>query len=387
MSNLDHHLWLRDGVYYCRMRLGSKQLVESLRTSDKAEARVLRSAVLKRWNRARYLDPDARAAAFARPAPAGSEPVSVDRLLDVYREVAAERCRVRGKPRAQTVVNNCSAFRRVFGNAVGIAEVIAVDALRRYAQEATADAEDELEMIRARVSAGSTIAQALSVVAEWTEDEYRRKGIRLPAAVAEVRRADVVSVNMPQYVLTDERKRLRAATEAAAAELAVADPALYSVYLLAYMGGLRAGEIAHSRWSWLSNDAGGECWLVVPRAEREWRVKSKPGSVRLAPAVWEWLQAQRGESDYVLPGATATAREDVLERFSAWMRKVGWDRERFPKSTHELRKLAGVRWYSEHGAETAAKWLRDNLVTVLRFYADLDPSRQPDPVTPEVARI
>lgn len=392
MKNRDHHLWLRDGVWYCRMRVGAEQWTESLKTGDVGEARTLRTAVLKKWNRARHLDPAERAAVL-RPAPVEAavkrDGVTVERLLEVYTELAAARCRVKGKPRAGTVTNNCSAFRRVFGgDDEVVGPLLVVGSLERYAKVQTADADDELDMIRARITAASNIAQALSVVAEWAEDEYPRRGVRLPD-LRPLRKAEVVVGAMPQYALTEERRVLRGATEAGAMELAASRPALYAVFLLAYMGGLRAGEIGHARWSWLSRDAGGACWLVVPKAEAAWRVKSKPGSIRIAPAVFDWLQGMRAgsEGEWILPGATQTERNDVLDEFSAWMRGVGWARERFPKTTHELRKLAGVRWYSEHGAETCAKWLRDNLVTVLKFYADLDPARHPDPVTPAVAAV
>jgi integrase len=381
----DRNLWKRDGTWYVRARVHGVQLVKSLGTTDQREARRLRAVTLRDWNRMRFIPRAEMVAALAAqrvaeaPAP---KVVTGERLLEVYQAIAEERRLRVGKPSAATVTNNVSAFRRVFGDGDGdVRARLTRDVLQAYAARMMAvltDSEDEVALRRARVSVAGNVAQARSVVAEWTVDEYRRRGIALPA-LAEFRAVDVVTAEMPKYRLTEERVRLRLATEAAAATLQAARSPLFLVYVLAYFGGLRAGEIEQVRWTWLTRDAAGACWLVIPDAEANWTVKSKGGSVRLSVDVWEALQGYRGESEYVLPGATPTKRDQVLRNFSAWMRTVGWDRRRYSKTTHELRKLAGARWYTQHGLQIAAKWLRDNPQTVFRFYADLDPAAHPEP--------
>ena len=377
----DHNLWMRDGIWYCRQRVNGIQRVESLNTSDKSEARVLRTEILKKWNRESILGVRERPAVVARVEKQAC--VSIDALLEAYRVIADARRRLDGQPRKVTVTNNIAAFRRVFGD--GTLADVTVARMKAYVEQQLRDVEDEMDLVRARITAASNISQAISVLARWTEQAYADHGLKIGSMDA-IRKAVVVKGRQPQYQFTEHRRALRAATEAAAPELAKTDPDLYAVYLLAYMAGLRAGEIVQVRGSWLAQDGFG-CWLHVPKSEPGWEVKSKPGTIRLAPQVYEWLQAHRDGREFVLREATRTEREATIARFNAWMRGIGWDADRYPKSAHELRKLAGVRWYTEHGAQTAAKWLRDNLQTVLKYYADFDQERQPDPATPAVEKV
>jgi hypothetical protein len=57
------------------------------------------------------------------------------------------------------------------------------------------------------------------------------------------------------------------------------------------------------------------------------------------------------------------------------MRKLGWDSKTYVKAAHELRKLAGSRWYTVASLEWAAKWLGDTPAVVAHYYADIDTVR------------
>lgn len=79
---------------------------------------------------------------------------------------------------------------------------------------------------------------------------------------------------------------------------------------------------------------------------------------------------------HIIDAPHATGRYDAVNRdFSGWMRMNGWGE--YQKAAHELRKLAGSRWYTGLGAEYAAKYLGDTIATVFAFYADIDRDRTP----------
>ena len=100
----------------------------------------------------------------------------------------------------------------------------------------------------------------------------------------------------------------------------------------------------------------------------------------MGPDVWTHLLAQKLAQDddgFCLPGGNVTNRTNLIKReMAAWMRKLGWSASAYPKAAHELRKLAGARWYTELGAEVAQTWLGDvDIATTCRYYATL--TRQP----------
>ncbi len=93
----------------------------------------------------------------------------------------------------------------------------------------------------------------------------------------------------------------------------------------------------------------------------------------IGAGLWENMQAfRRADDPWILPGGNPTARRNLIERdLAAWIRGLGWDRQRFPKAAHELRKLAGARWYTDYGLQWAAEWLGDNPDVVFKYYADV----------------
>jgi hypothetical protein len=55
------------------------------------------------------------------------------------------------------------------------------------------------------------------------------------------------------------------------------------------------------------------------------------------------------------------------------MRSLGWDRSRWPKAAHELRKLYGSRIFSQLGQAHAQNYLgHASIETTCRYYAVLE---------------
>jgi integrase len=215
------------------------------------------------------------------------------------------------------------------------------------------------------VSAASILRQAKSVFARWTVAYYRQAGIDLPDSVERFLRTG--KAHKPgRYQLPPVD--LIAATHAAAGKLG---PPLRLAYLLCYRFGLRAGEAAAARWSWIEQDAKGQRVLrVCRRADWKGAKNMVDHSIPATPDTWAELGRLRGSGVHILPGATPNARYALVTKdLAVWMRDTGWTAATYPKAAHELRKLAGSMWLTQAGPQWAAEWLGDSVATVLHYYA------------------
>jgi integrase len=233
---------------------------------------------------------------------------------------------------------------------------------------------------RARVTATSTLTQARSVFAKWTRPYYQADDLVLPD-LEEFKTAGTKE-RMKKYELPPQA--LRDKTAAAALKLLEKRSPLYLVYELAYECGMRSGEIRSARWDWIEENRTPDGTVL-----HEMNIKTRPdwkGPKNLTRhripisaellAELEDLRSDRPEDPFILPGGKDTARHDLIRRtFATWMRKLGWDSKTYVKAAHELRKLAGSRWYTMAGLEWAAKWLGDTPAVVAHYYADIDTVR------------
>jgi len=295
-------------------------------------------------------------------------------ILPVYR-VEARKLGLR----AGTITNTVSALERVLGCALAgravetyrASELTAAVVDRYVDRTLAADPSD-----RGRRSLRSTLRQARSLFARWTAEKYA--GMALPDLGAFLRAGNI---RAPAKVYEPPDPGLVEKTIAAGRALAGTDPALYAVFLLCYDLALRAGEASACKWNWFRVAGDGATCDVIRRLD--WAPKGRERSIPVAAAVWAQLQALRRDGDeYVLPGESATARRDlVIRRMARWMRAIGWDRERYPKAAHELRKLQGSRWFTEIDPQTAQEWLgHTSIETTCRYYCRL--TRQPAPLVP-----
>jgi integrase len=136
--------------------------------------------------------------------------------------------------------------------------------------------------------------------------------------------------------------------------------------------GLRPGEAIAARWDWIETDDAWHRYLHITRRP-DWQAKNcKARRIPLSADLWDQLQAYRVDGAHnILPGPHVTARAKLVKRdLAAWMRGIGWDRRKYPKAAHELRKLAGSMWYTQAGLQWATTWLGDTPETVYHYYAD-----------------
>lgn len=164
--------------------------------------------------------------------------------------------------------------------------------------------------------------------------------------------------------------------EREAERLLVDDPSLWLGWVLGYWVGMRAGEIVASRVSWVIQQGSGWYVDIPPVGPGEWRSKSgRSRLVRVRESVAISLVGGRGGDEYIVPGSDSQRRRLVYRRLGAWCRGCGVVSS-YP--VHELRRLAGARWYTDHGAEVSQSWLGHASVdTTCGHYADL--TRHPEP--------
>jgi integrase len=370
------NLLKRGGVFHVVAMVEGRRRMRSTHTGDESVARKMRKPIIDLW----------RKEAFAEEFGLGKDKVvrsaaTVGDAIDAYRNSAEAAFRASGEPRPATATGVVCALVRVLEDA-GVAQprsllLAKLDGhlLAEYAERKLAVATD---LVRARRTVASTINQARAMFSRWAQDAMRKRGVDVPSSLQEFLRADVVTAEPVKYVFPP--LYLVERTEAAGAALGESQPNVWLAYMLALAGGLRAGEIAAARWSWLVREADGSCYLRV-RQSAEWKSKTgKDRDVRLHPETWARIGKLRAAREFILEGDTFNARRDVVTReLSKWMRDLGWEKDAFPKAAHELRKLAGARWYTAQGLSWAAKWLGDREDTTYRFYADLDPRSMPLP--------
>lgn len=230
---------------------------------------------------------------------------------------------------------------------------------------------------RTRRTVLSTMRQARACFSRWAMCAYEDKGLIVPASIEDWRSARILAAPAVRYRMPPEA--LVTQTVRAASDL---EGPMRVAWLLCYELGLRAGEAAAARWTWFrACDDGGAIIELIRR--EDWRPKGGERRVPVHPAVWAEIRALApSECEWVLGDGTEHARRSVVNRdLATWMRRLGWDRATYPKAAHELRKLAGSRWYTRLGPAVAREWLgHASIATTCAHYAALD--SMPAPLAP-----
>lgn len=377
----------RGDIYYLRAVVNGRRISQSLQTRNKEEAtkraRILLAAARRdKWE---LLD-NVKARVARRYATVGE-------LIAAYIEAAKVREIRSGSPRRATVRANINQLINILRKAKGVehvndlqTDVLTRELLRQYVTIAMAAYTDKGNIIlnRGRQTVFSSIRQAKSVVARWALEEYKSDGLTLPDF------SDFLSYS--PVALPDRNYRmppidLVETTERKALDLAENSTALYAAYLLAHDLGMRASEAVAAKWSWIEESINGRFMVIKQRSD--FVMKSREHSIRIADQTWEAVNKFRRFGDeHILPGGSSTSRNNLFMReLAGWMRSIGWDAKRYPKGGHELRKLAGVRWYTNHGLEVASEWLGDDPRTVYKFYASFDPRKHPEPVVTVLSHV
>lgn len=373
--SISKHIEKRGPVYYFRAMVHGKRYFQSLRTGDKilasARARELHKAALA--ENYEVLDDVKTIKGHAR----------LGAVLEIYRKTA--QLRDMKERTADDYIRSLKIILRSVYPAANpenlSTDILNRDLVEKYCLktlEAVGKAGDKRD--RARRSALSTLRQARALFSGWAMEAYDRNKLKLPETLAEFMKSEGLQSRVKTYRLPP--RELIDKTKKEGLKLKEDRPELYAVYLLAYYLGLRAGEAAAAKWSWLRGEMiEGQVYQVMDVIRRaDFVPKGRERSIPVGQKVMAELDALRNGSEYILDGKAAGSRENLVKRrFSKWMRSIGWSGDEYPKAAHELRKLMGSEWYSNLGAEVAQSWLgHKDISTTCQFYAAL--TRRPPPI-------
>ena len=370
-----NNLLKRGKIYHVRYQVNGVIKTRSLKTGNLEEARPRAREIIKTAQKQGFNASPVEKSKPTRPS------ITITELCATYREAAAARRRRKGKPRERTVQTNINQIHNLIRTATDLdatgytTDILTPDTLDRYADKLTARYDDTYEhQVRARTTGHSTIQHVKSLFAQWSLEYYETQGISLVDIDAFMKHQ---AIEPPDSKYTFPPIPLVEATEQASKELQRDRSPLYGAFLLCHDLGLRAGAAAAARWDWIEHTDNGR-FLHIPNSN-VFQTKSKSYRIRINEHTWEQLiNLDTFGQDHILP-ATVDRYTLITEDLCEWMRGIGWDHAHYSKGAHELRKLAGARWYTHHGLQVAAEWLGDHPNTVYRFYADLDPRNHPEP--------
>jgi integrase len=367
------HLVLRDGRYYLDITIRKKRYLRRIQQETLGDARATAAAMI----RALRVAPES-------VAKLREESPSISALVNHYRTAAEYRRAENESPSIRSSENCIGALMLVLRQGLNVenpekqnCSVLNEDLIHRYIKARVDSAgTDLIARQRARLSASSTVNQARALFARWAQDYYRK---RIHINVETFLKCSGAERVTKKYQRPPEE--LIIATQTAAEALRQDNPPLYSCFLLTYNMGLRAGECANLQWSWFFQDNGRRFLRLERRSE--WKAKGRSHTIAVSQSTWEYLQAHKTDPIYVLPGTGPTVRRDLVGRtFATWIRSIGWDRAKYPKAAHELRKLFGSEVYGKYGSDWAAEWLgHTDTRTTRTFYADPAPASHPQPMS------
>lgn len=358
------------GNYYFRKEIHGVQIFQSLHTKSKTVAR----------DRAKGIEAKARAKQFDAVAAVRTRNGSptCEEIVKIYKVVA----KARGN-KHDTIRNNCAKFRAVVG-VEGDWKQVRLHQLDRKTVKKYVDSKVPIDptpeaLGRWKRTIKSTLRQARSIFSDWALEEYEDRGHHIPDISGFMKSEGVSSKGVAKIYVRPHPDMEKMILDACAG-LERSNFDLYTVFLLVYSLGLRAGEAAHAKVDWLHTRNGQ--WnmripvnaLYSPKGARDRFLPVHPDVV--LPLL---KSAGRNRTGYFLAGDYPTTRYNlVTDDFSTWMHKLGWPRL---KCAHELRALMGCRWYTEQGAEIAQLLLgHTSMQTTCQFYANY--TRRPDPLAP-----
>ena len=304
---------------------------------------------------------------------------SLDRVLEVYADLAAASYAERDSPRP-TTAHECAAKLRMIAGDMGVGAAdpvdrLTADAVRRWVR-GRVDAAPADQRDRARYSAWRTLAQARSCWAAWTLDGYRQAGLALPGCLLGWPKAGRGAAQAPQY--QDPPDDLKRATVEALDRLEAENPALWLAATLMLECSMRPCDARALQWE-AFEVRDGAAWLrYVPSKTRGRTREVRAVELPVDPELLARMRRANPEPGHVVPAASETARWDLFKReLNGWMRGLGWDREMYRKGAYELRKLSVSAALNSAGIEWAAARAGDNPETVRKYYAAMYRRRMP----------
>jgi integrase len=333
--------------WYGRVRFQGREYARELGTPDRRRAETILRRFQKalELNRFDVLDETKKRRHFA----------TLGQIFDAYRRTSP-------LPR-RTVENNIGAMRALIRRAqttdasdaqidAHSSSVLTAALVHDFQSHQLAGAgEDQLKRNSATVTANSIRRQARSIFSVTARTYYR--GLHLPTI------ADFLSARPlkepSRYVRLPDQSIIDA-IRAAAPALKTTDPNAYRIYLLAFGCGLRRKEIAFARWTWIRKQELADRYYIIVQTETDFRPKSgRDRDVPLEMQTYRELSALRipridGAVDYILDGHKTERYDLAFDRFSAWMKGLGWQTR---KQAHELRRIFGSYVTAQAGLSAA----------------------------------
>ena len=362
--------------YYTRMMHNGKRVSRCLDTAEKGIA----------IQRAKQLKIDMLAGRWEQIEESASRRTccTISEIAEAYQNAGESRFARHGKPQPQTIEANLGAFSRVTGGIDGRSATLLTKKLLVDYCDSKLRGKTGVELGRARRSAFSALRLARSLFCSWAREAYDEAGLVIPSCVfSEFLKAKPVDGSASKYRVPLEHPELVEHTMKEGRALAETDPSLYIVFVLSYELALRAGESVALKWSWFTEKNGTTYCDIINRPDQPFSCKGTERSVPVHPVTFSAVEKYGDtSSDFVLGLSGHSARSDLIKRkFSKWMRSMGWDRDLFIKTNHELRKLQGSRWFTEVSPQAAQEWLgHADISTTCKFYASL--RTQPEPLAP-----
>lgn len=381
LESIGENLCLRNGVAYARWRHGGRVIWQKaplqgqsrpkLAGAWREEAgRKFATKQLEAWLATWQNDIRVGKWERAHAAQARREFPALGRLLDVYEEIARGQYARIGSPKPATS-RDCARRLRLIAEACGVGDVDSISELTpariRTWLEGRVNGAPAGEEARARYSAWRTIGQARAVWAGWTRDEYRERGIELPACLAEWPKPGRNAARPPAKERPD--KELIVGTLQAYERLEQENPALWLAATMLFFFGLRPIDARRLTWADIEERDGRAVLRVTPSKTEGSAGDDRTQEHVLPAGLLERMRAANPEPGAIVPAASDTARFDLFRRdLNDWMRGIGWDRERFRKGAYNFRSLYASVVAHYHGAQVAATKIGDNVETAKKFY-------------------
>ena len=212
----------------------------------------------------------------------------------------------------------------------------------------------------ASITANTILRSVKQLFSDRMVDTYSRS---LPDCVDGFKAVKPLPVRQKQYTVSDKKDKMLKVIKQCEA-LKESDPGAYLAYWLMLHCGLRRGEAAAARWSWITPHG------LMVQEEEDFSTKS--GRSRLIPlssAQIDHLKTFEEERVHILPGPMTARLRDHSDVVAKIIRAAGFTGS---KSVHELRKYFGANVATQLGLFAAQKYLGHHSPEITsRYYADL----------------
>jgi integrase len=368
------NLYTRNGTYYLVAQVNGKRHLRACPYETLKEAKTWVKSFIRneRDGRGEINEHTKARTSFA----------TIGEIIDVYKAVAERR----GHPSADTVKGNVQRLKKVLSRGAGVVNpeamrsdvALTAAVVNQYADGELAACKSELEKETKRRTIATALRCSRALFAKKMMQEY--DSLQLPD-ITDFKTRWVVEARIKRYTVPHafEIDPVLKAGRALGDDLETAEQRdLYVTFCLAYYLGMRAGEIAACKWSWIHEDENGVTVMDLHnKPEEGFRAKGREGAVPIHEDLLALLlKCRQPGHDAMLSKGTVKARRDfIVRQFSAWMKGLGWQRA---EAAHELRKLRGHKWKQAYGISTAHDWLRHAAMqTTIDYYSDNKNERVP----------